>query len=88
MGSTKTKNFGGFQAHNQSGNRSSFLGTLKGGLGIMGNLSNQDEAELEQTKEIIFNQGKILNIENVLNQLNQDRENTTQLQAYFNSSGN
>ena len=60
---------------NYSGNRSSFLGTLKGGLGIMGNISNHEEENFELTKnEIVFNQGKILNIENVLNQLNQQNE--------------
>ena len=41
----------------------------------MGNISNNDEDNFELTKnEIVFNQGKILNIENVLNQLNQQNE--------------
>jgi len=71
--------------HNHSGNRSSFLGTLKGGLGIMGNISNQDDDNFEMTKnEMVFNQGKILNIENVLNQLNLQKEQ--QLKEYLSSS--
>lgn len=79
--------------HNNSGNRSSFLGTLKGGLGIMGNISNNEEDNFEMTKnEIIFNQGRILNIENVLHQLNQQNEyskdQNEQLKEYLNSSQN
>jgi len=54
--------------HNNSGNRSSFLGTLKGGLGIMGNISNNEEENFEATRnDYALNQGRILNIENVLN---------------------
>lgn len=54
--------------NNHSGNRSSFQGTLKGGLGIMANISNNDEDNFDMTKgDFNFNTGKILNIENVLN---------------------
>jgi hypothetical protein len=55
-----------FEAYHNanSGNRSSFLGTLKGGLGIMDNISNNDD---ENMIDPVFNTGKILNIENILN---------------------
>lgn len=82
-----------YQYNNYSGNRSSFLGTLKGGLGIMGNISNNEDENFELTKnELAFNTGKILNIENVLNQLNQQTElskdQNEQLKQYLNSSQN
>lgn len=63
--------------NNNSGNRSSFLGTLKGGLGIMQNLSNAENMENnlnDSMNNIELNQGgKILNIENVLNQLHKQQ---------------
>lgn len=79
--------------NNHSGNRSSFQGTLKGGLGIMANISNNEEDNLDMTKnDFNFNTGKILNIENVLNQLNQNNElredQNEQLKQYLNSSQN
>ena len=65
------------QLNNNSGHRSSFLGTIKGGLGIMQNLSNAENMETnlnDSMNHIDLNQGgKILNIENVLNQLHKQQ---------------
>ena len=57
--------------HKNSDNPSSFLGTLKGEHGIMANISNQED---ENLNEAGFNTGKMLNIENVLNHINQQNE--------------
>ena len=65
------------QLNNNSGHISSFLGTLKGCLGIMQNLSNAENMETnlnDSMNHIDLNQGgKILNIENVLNQLHKQQ---------------
>lgn len=79
-----------FEAYkNNNSGKTSFLGTLKGGLGIMGNMSNNED---EIPNEAPFNTGKILNIENVLNQLHQNNEmskdQNEQLRQYLNSSQN
>lgn len=51
----------------------------------MGNLSKHDEDYLV-TNEIVFNQGKFLNIENVLNKLHQSNQQNEHLKQYLNSS--
>lgn len=65
----KNQNQEAYKNSNQ-GNRSSFLGTLKGGHGIMGNISNNEDEPIYDG----INNGIILNIENVLNQLNNKNE--------------